>query len=431
MRKISYPLLLLVGLFSANTLLAQKSSTSSPYSRFGLGEIRGQHLPQQRALGGIASGVRYLGNMNTINTINPASYSAIGLTTFDAGIYSNVSQLSNAQKSENSYNFALNHIKLAFPMAKAGGISFGVVPFSEVGYNHTISGRVDSLPVNYVYAGQGGTSKAYLGYGVSINKNFSVGVNVNYVFGTLENIKSIEYPNQPASLNVREDNQKRIHGMSYDYGVQYFKTFNSTYALTIGYGGTISTDLTSKTDRLVTRTSSSIKDDTENLPLDTVARFNGLKEQVTLPMKHHLGFTLIKGNKWMIGADAHYTLWSKFNDPSQSAILKDGYGFAAGAQWTPDISSIKRLDRIDYRIGLNYDKSFIHLNNQDIHQYGVTFGVGVPLTSLYGLTFYKVNVAVELGQMGTTQNQLVRSRYANLSLGFTLSDRWFRRHSYD
>jgi hypothetical protein len=414
MRKICYPFFLLVGLFSVNSLFAQKSSTSSPYSRFGIGEIRNQHLPQLRALGGIGTGVRFLGSSNIINTMNPASYTGINMTTFDAGLNANVSQL-----------------KMAFPMNKAGALSVGIVPFSEVGYNHSVGAKVDSLSVNYHYAGQGGTSKAYLGYGVALSKNFSVGVNVNYVFGTLQNIRSIEYLNQPASLNVRDDNQRYIHGMSYDYGVQYFNVINNKYGLTIGYGGTLSTELRSKSDRLVTRTSSSVKDDTENLPLDTVSRFSGENQRIGMPMKHQIGFSLFNGVKWTVGADAHYTQWSKFSDPSQSTALKDSYGLAAGFQWTPDLTSLKAIKRIDYRLGVNYEKSFIHLNNQDIQQYGVTLGAGIPLPSLFGLTFYKVNVAVELGQMGTTQNELVRSRYANMSLGFTLSDRWFRRYKYD
>src|SRR5690554_4737192 len=71
-----------IGLFALSSLAyGQRASTSSPYSRFGLGEIRGETLPQTRAMGGIASGVRYLSGYGNINVINPASYSALPLTT--------------------------------------------------------------------------------------------------------------------------------------------------------------------------------------------------------------------------------------------------------------------------------------------------------------------------------------------------------------
>src|SRR3546814_10259350 len=60
-----------------------QTSTSSPYSKFGLGELRGDHLPQLRGIGGISAGIRNLGSYFDINVGNPASYSAIHLTTFD------------------------------------------------------------------------------------------------------------------------------------------------------------------------------------------------------------------------------------------------------------------------------------------------------------------------------------------------------------
>src|SRR5690606_33361329 len=102
-------ILIFVVLFlPVSMLFAQKASTSSPYSKFGIGELRGSLLPQTRAMGGIASGVRHLGVFSNINTVNPASYSALQFTTIDAGVLGNIAQLSNNTKSENSYNFALS-----------------------------------------------------------------------------------------------------------------------------------------------------------------------------------------------------------------------------------------------------------------------------------------------------------------------------------
>src|SRR5690606_10729880 len=72
-------------LFSTTTQ-AQRATTSSPYSRYGLGEMRGDALPQARAMGGITTGIRYLNGYGNINVGNPASYSALGLTTIDVGL---------------------------------------------------------------------------------------------------------------------------------------------------------------------------------------------------------------------------------------------------------------------------------------------------------------------------------------------------------
>lgn len=410
---------------------AQKASTSSPYSRFGLGELRGSQLPQTRAMGGIASGVRHIGMYSNINAENPASYSAIQFTTIDVGVLGNLSELSNASRSENAYNFALSHIQFAFPLGKAGGLSVGLRPFSDVGYNYAVADRIDTVSLNKVYAGEGGTNAAYLGYGVRLNEHFSVGVNANYIFGSLTQVRAVEYPNQIGALNGREDRENYINGFSFGYGAQYFKALNDRVALVIGYNGSIGSDLNSRTDLLSVRTPSSVSDGTENLPIDTIAFFEGQDEVIAMPMRHRAGFTLNHTNRWMIGADFSYDQWSDFRHGNVDQGLQDSYGVAVGGQITPDPTSVRYLGVVDYRLGFRYNKTYIQLNNEDINEMAITVGLGLPLPSMFGFSFNKVNFSAELGQRGTTSNQLVRDRFVNFSLGFTLNDTWFRRAQYD
>jgi len=413
------------------SLFAQKASTSSPYSRFGIGEIRGNQLPQTRAMGGIATGVRHMGVFSNINTENPASYSGIQYTTIDAGVLGNLAQLSNQTKSENSYNFALSHINFGFPLGRAGGISAGILPYSDVGYNYRVNDILDTTTVNKVYAGEGGTNAAYLGYGVRINQNLSVGVNFNYLFGKLTHVRSVEYPNQTGALNSREDRDNFINGFSLGYGAQYFKPLSNNYILVLGYSGSAGSNLRSKQDVLTIRTPSSVSDGTDNLPIDTISFFEGSKERISMPFRHSVGFTLTQGYRWMLGADVHYETWSDFTQGGVSQGLRDSYGVAIGGQITPDPTSVSYLGVIDYRLGLSYKKTFVHINNEDVNQMAVTMGLGLPLPSLFGLSFNKVNVAAEIGQLGRVSNHLIRERFVNFSLGFTLNDSWFRRPTYD
>ncbi len=422
----------LLALLLASTLVhAQRSTTSSPYSRFGLGEIRGDLLPQARAMGGIATGVRYLNGYGNINVANPASYSALQLTTIDIGVFGSVTQLSKNQLSENAYNFSLSHINFGIPFGRPGGISFGIMPFSDVGFSYAIPGTIDTTAMRTVYAGEGGTTKAYLGYGIQINKNFSVGINASYIFGTLNNINSIEFPDDIGALNVRKDNSRYVNGFSYDYGVQYFQPFSNNVNLTIGYSGTAGTPLNTRASQVVTRTPTSVANDAENLPMDTIEFFEGQRQRITMPMKHSVGFSVAKGANWLVGGDVNYAKWSSYSEGSDNPGLTDSYGFAVGGQITPDVSSVRYFNVVDYRLGFKYNKSYINISNQDINQMAITVGFGFPLPSLFGGSFYKVNFATEFGQMGTLSNNLVRERYINFNLGFTLNDRWFVRRPYD
>jgi hypothetical protein len=72
------------------------------------------------------------------------------------------------------------------------------MPYSELG---TATGSQpltwNGLPIptpNYLYSGDGGLSKFYLGYGIGIGKHLSIGANVSYIFGNLKETQSTEIP---------------------------------------------------------------------------------------------------------------------------------------------------------------------------------------------------------------------------------------------
>ena len=133
----------------------------------------------------------------------------------------------------------------------------------------------------------------------------------------------------------------------------------------------------------------------------------------------------------MVGADFNYAAWSDYREGAENPGFTNSYGFAIGGQFTPDVSSINYFKLMDYRLGFKANNTHLKLQGHDIKQMALTVGFGFPLASMFGGTFYKINFAGEFGQMGTLSNNLVRERYINLSLGFTLNDRWFVRRSYD
>src|SRR5690606_22101748 len=157
-----------------------------------------------------------------------------------------------------------------------------------------------------VYAGAGGTTKAYLGYGVQIAKGLSIGTNISYLFGTLESISSLEVPGDIGALNIRTDNSQHINGFSFDYGVQFYKPLSDKTSLTPGYTGTAGPSLNTRASRVVTRTPTSAADDAENIPVDSISTYEGSNQRIKMPLKHSLGFSVAKGNNWMVGGDVNY-----------------------------------------------------------------------------------------------------------------------------
>lgn len=414
-----------------------QTTVQSPYSKFGLGNLKGSVLPNQRAMGGISAGVFRSSYINTINMQNPASYAGISLTTLDIGMSGSFANLKTNTLSENSFNSSLSHLAMAFPVTMKSALSVGILPYSELGYNFsnrmTVGNGTDNTKtVDYLYSGEGGLSKAYIGYGIQFGDHFRLGANAEYLFGNLIQNRSTEYVNEAGAINSRDQLKNSVSGFNFTYGAQYdFRLGNKT-SLVLGYSGSSSSKLNSEKSQYITIYNKDSQGN-ELSALDTLYAIENGKTNLKLPLVHNFGFTLVKENKWLIGADYRTGKWSNMSIDNVNQNLKDTYGFSVGGQFTPDITAINGyFKRVEYRLGLSYDKTYIQMNNQDVKQMAVTFGLGLPLQPAYARSsFYKMNVSAEIGRRGKVNNGLIQERYVNIHLGFMLNDKWFQRFRFD
>ncbi|MEZ7929232.1 MAG: aromatic hydrocarbon degradation protein, partial [Flavobacteriales bacterium] len=90
--------------------------TSSPYSRFGLGDLQGNAFPVYNALGG---GVTALSSSNSVNPSNPASYTSFRANSFlfSTGGMHKTTQLQNSTDKQVVNNSAFSHLTIAFPIS--------------------------------------------------------------------------------------------------------------------------------------------------------------------------------------------------------------------------------------------------------------------------------------------------------------------------
>ncbi len=427
-------LVVATGLLLVNIQASAQTTTShSPYSKFGLGQMREDLLPQTRSMGGISSAIRYQSGLPILNLANPASYSAFSRTILEVGLYGNATELSRTGVKDNTADFAFSHLAVGIPLSQRyGGLAFGLIPYSDVGYNQTSTERIGDLTYNISSKGEGGINKAFFGYGVSPLKGVSIGANVGFLFGELTDIDLVSFPKNPGMLNARYNETRLVRGATFDYGVQYSKAISKKLNLTVGYTGSLNNTVSSKTTSFVKRTEPSNDPDYQNVALDTVSSVTGLSRNINLPLKHNIGFALSKGYNWMVGADFKYADWTYFQTRAGEPSLGKNYGVAVGGQIKPDPTSFKYWNIVDYRLGFRYNQTQLKYNNQNINDMAVTVGLGLPLPETnFGLTFSRINISAEFGQQGSLSNNLVRERYVNLNLGFTLNDTWFRRRSYD
>jgi hypothetical protein len=78
-------------------------------------------------------------------------------------------------------------------------------------------------------------------------------------------------------------------------------------------------------------------------------------------------------------------------------------------------------------MGMFYENSYLYLNGTQINSYGMTFGVGLPLSRSRST----LNLSAELGRIGTTSNNLLKEDYAKFTLHIMLNERWFIKRKFD
>jgi hypothetical protein len=430
-KKINYIVAVII-LFASVNVNAQVTS-QSPYSRYGLGNVKGLLLPQFRAMGGISTAIYKPSDYySTINMQNPASYAGITLTTVDVGMSGSFKQLKKGSLSEGSFNSTLSHLALAFPV-KAGrtGLSFGLMPYTDLGYEFSNSGKFDedTSSVTKLYSGEGGLTKAYFGLGQQFGDHFRIGANVEYVFGNLLESRALE-PQSIPSLNTKQQDKNSVGGISFSYGAQYEIPLSTKSRITLGYSGSSPSSINSKKTFLVTRYLRQSTGD-EGTAIDTPVLVQNGSAKLKLPLVHNFGIAIQRDNKWLVGADFRTGNWSKLSMDGVNSGLEDSWGASIGGQITPDMQSIgSYFNRVDYRLGFTYDKTYIKIADQDVKQMAVTFGFGFPL-AFNRFVANKVNFTTEIGRRGTLNSGLVQENYINIHLAFTLNDTWFRRFKFD
>jgi hypothetical protein len=437
--------LLIVIAFAAKS--QSTATTSSPYSQYGIGDLDPSLLPQQRAMGGVATAINRINGYNNINIQNPASYGYINLTTIDAGINANFNTLNQTGQLQNkNANFRYSHLAFAFPVTQHSALSFGLVPYSALGYNYvrTSTGYGSKSPAdtntnNHIYSGEGGLSKAFFGYGFTVFKHLSIGANVSYIFGNLKTSQANETPLLYGNLNTESIRTNSIGGLNYDYGVQYAIDLSDTKHLTLGYSASANSKIGDQATFVVsqyTRDASGNK----NIAADSVVNTTYPKSTVALPQINHFGIAFQKDGSFLVAADYTMGNWSALSVNGINAGLQNNKLFNIGGQITPNILAPRNyLALIDYRLGFLYEQTNLNSSviygtgsgtNTSINRYAITLGLGLPLRSELS-TFYKINVSAEIGQRGTVANGLVRENYVNLHLGFTLNDKWFKKYKND
>ncbi|MBL7684172.1 MAG: hypothetical protein JNK00_12500 [Flavipsychrobacter sp.] len=406
-------------LLSAISVKAQNSNKeNSPYSRFGIGEMRNGMNVMMKGMGSISSSFAHQIN---VNTENPASYASLKLTTYEAAGEANTRTVQAANEKYQTGMATLSYMNIGIPVGKYMGMAIGLRPMSRVYYrlNDTVS--VDSFGTAVKgYQGDGSLNEGFIGFAGKY-KGFSVGFNFGYIFGSIENISSLEPLDNSARLvSSGFYTRTKLGGIYWKAGAMYEHSFNDK--LGIRGGGTVS----------VSQKLNGSKDQYwisyNNYAADTAFRSEAKEGTIVLPMTYTAGAQLY-GMNWLAGVDFKSSNWSQFrNYGTTDSLAASAYRIAVGGEYTPDPNATRKyFQRVTYRLGGYYGTDAVMLRGLQLDYYAVTAGFTFPFKK----NVSRIHTSFEFGSRGTKANGLLRENFVRFGLGISLNDKWFIKRKYD
>ncbi|WP_289043273.1 hypothetical protein [uncultured Olleya sp.] len=416
-----------------------QNGTSSPYSFYGIGSLNFKGSVENRSMGGL--GV-YKDSIH-INFQNPATYAGNNLASFNnesrpikfavAGS-ATTTKLKTDTSSDNSKSANFEYLALSIPVGKFG-FGFGLQPYSAVGYK--LETTNDSGNLENRYEGEGGLNKVFLSLGYQIDKSLSFGLQADYNFGNIENnTVNIGYNEDgiPLQYQTKEYNRSDLSGLNFNLGLHYQKMITDKLELQASATYTPKTELTSKNERTFSTIYIGETSDTDVTlyELDGNLEASNLQEtNLTLPSKFSIGAGLGQPRKWFAGIEYTTQNTSEFYNPlydNVGATFEDASKLSIGGFFIPEYNSFSKYwKRMTYRAGLRFENTGLNINNQSIKEFGMSFGVGVPV----GNVFSNANIGLEFGQKGTLNANLVKENFVSFQISLSLNDRWFIKKKYN
>lgn len=407
-----------------------QSGTNSPYSQYGLGTLSDQSTGFNRGMNGVGIAMH---DGNQVNYLNPASYSQMDSLTFifDVGASLQMTNFKEGNRSINARNANFEYAVMGYRVAKGLGMSIGVLPFSNIGYDYYTKGKIsDTNTSGYTttYSGSGGIRQMYVGIGWMPFKGFSLGANISYIWGDYTRIVNNTFDQTGAtSINryyVGEPSSYRL-----DVGMQYTAKISKTDNITIGATYSNGHKMNGSVYMLDINENSS-----DNISDSTITY---LDNSLFLPTTYGVGLSYYHGTKLHIGADFNMQQWSKNPFPEvrdnkyvlvDDALL-DRKKFTLGGEYVNKSNSRNYFDRVHFRAGLSYATPYIRVNGVDgPKEMSASVGLGLPITNAWNNRSI-LNISGQWTRISAPG--LITENTFRINIGITFNERWFKKWTFE
>lgn len=462
-----------------------QNNTVSPYSTRGFGESEAFINAFSRSLGGAINGIR---TSRTVSFSNPASFAALRYVSLDFGFRADYAKTYSELAAKTQYNGNFNYIGLAFPVLKKliildtsknksnsenklyreyrtrWSVGFGLTPYSNINVAYTKIQDTTYGQLYNLYNKRGGLSRFYLVNAVNLSPNLSIGLNTSLLFGQSKSNQAYYLLDTGTSRATFQENNIQMRGFRFDFGLQgernrdtivrrdsvfeggkmVYKTYR--YPLRFVFGATVSNNTSLRYDVFRQVINRSVLYGTNRA--DTVLTEENISGNTTLPLSYSAGISVTFNRLWMLTADYRKELLSKMD----GNLFQDSFGnssqISLGFAYRPDADiemseqlKSKRKANLEYRFGFRLlNTGYLFKDNtgkiNPLKEYGISFGIGIPKTRVEWDVKSKVllkslfNITAEYVHRGNTNNGMIAENLYRLTIGFTLSDIWFKQRKF-
>ena len=430
MLKINRYLVVSVLAFMFLPLMAQ-NNTNSPYTRFGYGDLGNRSFGAGRAMGGVGYGLR---SPKQINPMNPASYSSMDSLTFlfDFGVAGQLSWFDDGINRQHDINGNVEYIAMQFPVHRRVALSFGLLPYSHVGYKFGTLREVEGVSFTEAYNGTGDISDVYGGISVELwPKRLAVGANFGFLFGNLSHEQAVmmNSSSETGAFNTIRSQKLKVRDLKMDFGLQYTHLVGKTESITLGLVYSPKKSLHANSYQY-TQAYTSSGSDSETIQADTIRG-----KAFDLPNTYGVGLSYVKQNKLTLAADFSYEDWGKMLYFGEKGHFNNSYRVAIGGEYIPDYMRKLYFNRIRYRVGMHYGNSYLRMNQTEANprgnsydEIGVSVGFGFPLIDNRSL----VNVSFEyVKKKPEVKTNMIEEDYFRFTVNYTFNELWFFKRKMD
>lgn len=399
---------LFITALAAISIACASAQINSPYSKFGYGLLNDNASAAQSQMGGVGYG---MSSGRQINVKNPASYAAADTLTFlfDMGVTFSSVKMQDGAERNTQYGGGLDYVTMQVPIGKRMGASVGLLPFTSVGYSfgNEIKNGLSTRQ------GSGGLHQLYLGYAARLFKGFSLGANFSYLFG---NTVNDVYANTDGGSSSLFEQVMEVRDWRVQIGAQYHVNVAADHRL--GLGVVYAPGKTLLGNARVVK-----YDVNADEKPDTVATAK-LRHNAELPETWGAGLSYSWGRKLNVGVDFTYQPWAKVKslqlDHFEGTRFADRWQLNMGAEYTHALRG-NYFSRITYRAGGFFNRDYIMVGDNNVREYGLSFGFGLPTTS----SKTQINLGFEYRHRQAHPNPLLKENYFNIRLGINFNELWF------